>query len=96
MGKFEKVFIDSDGDICREGDGDNLVLVCAVSEIGAHGACLPLNPDYIAEIIRRFNAYDDLVAALESIASNSCCDGCQEAALVARAALSAIRQKVGE
>ena len=28
-----------------------------------------------------------LEAALSSIASNTCCDGCQEAALVARAAL---------
>ncbi len=30
---------------------------------------------------------DALRAALESIANNTCCDGCQEAALVARAAL---------
>lgn len=29
-----------------------------------------------------------LVAALESIAANTCCDRCQEAALVARAALN--------
>jgi hypothetical protein len=32
----------------------------------------------------------DLTAALQSIANNSCCSGCQEAALVARAALRQI------
>ncbi len=37
--------------------------------------------DYVAEVER-------LRAALESIAANTCCDKCQEAALVARAALS--------
>lgn len=30
---------------------------------------------------------EELEAALQSIASNTCCDKCQEAALVARAAL---------
>mgnify|MGYP001765254089 CR=1 FL=1 len=33
--------------------------------------------------------------ALASIAANTCCDGCQEAALVARAALSEIRALTG-
>jgi plasmid stabilization system protein ParE len=31
---------------------------------------------------------DELEAALQSIAANTCCDKCQQAALVARAALA--------
>jgi|VirMetMinimDraft_7_1064189.scaffolds.fasta_scaffold01545_16 hypothetical protein len=34
-----------------------------------------------------------LVAALTSIANNTCCDGCGEAARVARAALAAMERK---
>lgn len=41
------------------------------------------------DAIRAIAAYvDELRAALESIAANTCCDRCQEAALVARAALN--------
>ena len=34
-----------------------------------------------------------LKAALQSIANNTCCDQCQEAALVAKAALDAAREE---
>lgn len=37
---------------------------------------------------RKMVDFMELVAALESIAANGCCDRCQEAALVARAALN--------
>ena len=35
-----------------------------------------------------------LIATLQSIASNTCCDKCQEAALVARAALAGAADEV--
>ena len=38
------------------------------------------------ERLRQQNA--ELVEVLRSIAANTCCDGCQEAALVARAAIA--------
>ena len=41
----------------------------------------------ISEVRRLEAERDALRAALESIANNTCCDGCREAALVARAAL---------
>lgn len=44
---------------------------------------------------RRADAYDDLVAALRSIAGNTCCDRCQEAAKVAAAALKRAERKPG-
>ena len=47
--------------------------------------------DYLAAV-QRADAAEARIAALEaalkSIASNTCCDGCREAALVAQAALS--------
>ena len=44
--------------------------------------------DKIASTLRRQHAENErLREALESIAANACCDRCQEAALVAKAAL---------
>lgn len=45
-------------------------------------------PDCVAQMRREIAA---LREALRSIANNTCCDRCQEAALVARAALAALR-----
>jgi hypothetical protein len=44
---------------------------------------------YQQEIDKLADRVAALTAALESIAKNTCCDRCQEAALVARAALDA-------
>lgn len=46
------------------------------------------------QVLRASNAR--LREALESIAHNSCCDKCQEAALVARAALAPTASPVGD
>lgn len=42
-------------------------------------------------IVRAVNSHQSLVDALESIAKNTCCGKCQEAAWVAREALSKLR-----
>ena len=46
-----------------------------------------------AEVERLRAERDALKAALQSIANNTCCDQCQEAALVAKAALDAAREE---
>ena len=47
------------------------------------------NADNAAAELRRLHALNqELLEALTSIAKNSCCDRCQEAALVAKAALA--------
>ena len=51
---------------------------------------------YLPSLEYRANRYliaaaPDMAEALESIANNTCCKGCQEAALVARAALKKAR-----
>jgi hypothetical protein len=63
----------------------------------ARGERIELLSARLAEAQAEHNA---LRAALESIASNTCCDRCQEAALVARAALgltdSAVAVRCGD
>lgn len=49
---------------------------------------------YRADRAERAEAHAErLASALQSIARNGCCDGCQEAALVARQALSDYNQR---
>lgn len=54
----------------------------------ANARLIALTPQLAAALIKAEEA-------LASIAANTCCDGCQEAALVARAALSEIRALTG-
>ncbi len=54
----------------------------------ADARLIALTPQLAAALIKAEEA-------LASIAANTCCDGCQEAALVARAALSEIRALTG-
>ena len=46
--------------------------------------------NYMDEEQRLLDKVEQLRAALESIAANTCCERCQEAALVAREALGAV------
>lgn len=46
--------------------------------------------------VNQDEGYERLKAALQSIASNTCCDKCQEAALVARRALGLTLETKGE
>jgi hypothetical protein len=57
-------------------------------EWDANARLIALTPQLAAALIKAEEA-------LASIAANTCCDGCQEAALVARAALSEIRALTG-
>lgn len=47
-----------------------------------------MSDDHSLNVIVLQKRIAELEAALRSIASNTCCDKCQEAALVARAALA--------
>lgn len=46
----------------------------------------------IAYLVNHAEAIRDLVVDMESIANNSCCDKCQEAALVAKSALAKLEE----
>ena len=59
-----------------------------LGNIKANARLIALTPQLAAALIKAEEA-------LASIAANTCCDGCQEAALVARAALSEIRALTG-
>lgn len=59
--------------------------------------CPPLseakaNGQLIAYLVNHAEAIRDLVVAMESIAKNTCCDKCQEAALVAKSALAKLEE----
>lgn len=66
--------------IVRDKNGDRIASVAL-----GHNQCEE-NADLIA-------ASPDLLATLKSIASNTCCDACREAALVAQAALDKLDQR---
>ena len=54
---------------------------------GANARRIAALPDLEAAYLDLYDEVQRLRAVLESIAKNTCCEGCQEAALVARAAL---------
>jgi hypothetical protein len=68
------------GDVVRDAAGR------AVAIPFSHG----FTPAVLAANLGLIAAAPDLLAALRSIAANTCCDTCREAALVARAALARI------
>jgi septal ring factor EnvC (AmiA/AmiB activator) len=54
--------------------------------------CLRVNEDMTKELEQAEAKLAKAMEALRSIATNTCCDSCQEAGLVARAALTAARE----
>jgi len=50
---------------------------------------------WAGDLCEAADTMEKLLAALESIAANTCCEPCQEAALVARAALEGQEQDDG-
>ncbi|MDP3703889.1 MAG: hypothetical protein Q8R78_05835 [Candidatus Omnitrophota bacterium] len=68
---------------CTSADPTRIVCVLEDERMGK--AMMEATADFI---VRACNTHADLVAALESIAKNTCCNRCQEAALVARTALA--------
>ena len=56
--------------------------------------CTLAEMDQAAAELRRLHALNqELLEALTSIAKNTCCDKCQEAALVARAAIAKAKEQ---
>jgi hypothetical protein len=69
----------------------------ALAAIAKHNARVTNIHDTIMVDLSALHKHDDevrkpLVDALESIAANTCCDKCQEAALVAKSALAKVKE----
>lgn len=59
---FGKLYLDKDGDVCHDQGGHNLIFCPACGDHAENWEVL--NPEYVKEIVRRFNAFPELIQML--------------------------------